>query len=93
MNECSLLPISFPLLKLSKKKWEKYFKIFIFILFHYLIPNKGLGHLLMGNFRKVSISFYGKYKKLLKKSITFFFSNKMFLKIVCNPIGHQLTFP
>ena len=43
--------------------------------------NGVLGHLLMDNFKKVLIYFYGKYKNLSKKLFIFFFSHKKFLKI------------
>jgi len=81
---------SIPSIK-SQRREGRISKIIIFIPF-IPPPNKGLGHFLMGNFRKVLISFYGKYKKLLKKSLHFSFLVNV-LKIVCKPIRHQLLFP
>ena len=53
-----------------------------------------LGYLSMDYFRKTLILLSRKYKKLLKKSITFFFSYKKFLKILLKlmSLGHSWIF-
>ena len=49
----------------------------------------------MDHFSKVLIIFHGKFRKLSKKSVDFFFSHKKFLKIFPKlmSLGHPSTFP